>query len=201
MGSATSPNLELIPTETQLMIWSNFDRQGRQNLILISDAYSGFHNHLVDLERSIESTMESTYACFSCLSMLPKWKFADSAITGPKRRNGPNMDLRFCIKCGILARQDTLHYAKGQVFFIRQRNFVLCWRCERLGQTRKSGGTKAVCVNCEEGREPNSFQDRLEEAWAVAQSAEEGIAGGRHARQDQGGRPGGWRGGGAQDYF
>ena len=50
-------------------------------------------------ERSQNSSNAGTYACFSCMRMLPAEKFKASAISGPWRRDGTLMQGRFCIEC------------------------------------------------------------------------------------------------------
>lgn len=148
-----------LPRELIIIILDHFTVKERQDLknqnpIVIDD--------LLAQERSQDAIEKNRLACFTCLKMLPRWKFSSEQTRKKKRRNGNKQRNRCCIECSVKAPR-----RGGEIISMTGKDidFVVCTVCECLGRLREVAGRTVMCESCADGRPRVPRDVMLNEIW------------------------------------
>ncbi|KAA8641666.1 F-box domain protein [Aspergillus tanneri] len=142
-------------------------------------------DQMLEVEASPFGEQKDLYTCRDCLRLRPRSKFADNRVKKKRARFAVDAGRRFCVDCGVNARQGTTRYTRGSHIIIQGEQYVICRSCGAFREAAVEGGRNmSECRHCrlfsreieQRAKEYRARQDRArlraEQAMRRARSCE-----------------------------
>lgn len=144
------PSLDALREELQLAIIDTLDiasvfalSQVDRHFNRLANPFAKSRRHGLDdflVSAQTFPRWQDGFACFLCLKVLPRNRFADRQTKSPRGRDGAQQRLRYCIDCGVSQGR----YCPGSMIVQRDNKRILCRQCKQL----KGGRFCEFCAFC-----------------------------------------------------
>ncbi|KAE8324450.1 hypothetical protein BDV39DRAFT_180516 [Aspergillus sergii] len=106
-------------------------------------------NRMLEVEVSAFGMQKDLYTCGDCLRLRPRARFADNMVKKKRAKFAVGAKKRFCVDCGVNARQGTTRYTRGSQIIVQGEQYVICRSCGAFREAAVEGGRNmSECRHC-----------------------------------------------------